>query len=110
MPSGRASRLDHHDDDGCSVTAPSGAPPVSISRGCGPSGVGRSASEGIGGGAVVGGSVTEVWSCAEAWAGATPVWLSLNGWPRPGVGSKLTHPTPAKYTSGQAWACTPRTT
>ena len=58
------------------------------------------------GGAVVGATTSSGVACA----GSTCVYTSAPGAPRPGVGSKATHPTPEKYTSGQAWLLRPRTT
>src|SRR5690606_12967674 len=44
-----------------------------------------------------------------AWAGGIPVTSIAWGLPRPGVGSRATHPAPGSQTSGQAWALRPLT-
>src|SRR5690606_34198724 len=44
-----------------------------------------------------------------SWLGGMPSHASAPLGPRPGVGSKGTQPYSPRYTSGQAWACTPRT-
>src|SRR3954451_12169133 len=57
---------------------------------------------------VVGPLVVAVLS-ASACAGGTPVQAWAPGAPRPGVGSKDTHPAWLIQTSGHAWALRPRT-
>ncbi len=44
-----------------------------------------------------------------SWAASIVLTPVEAGLPRPGVGSKWVHPTPARYTSGQACAWRPRT-
>src|SRR5437588_3630184 len=45
----------------------------------------------------------------DACSSGTWVYCSAFGAPRVGVGSNSTHPCPPMYTSGHAWACSPRT-
>ncbi len=61
------------------------------------------------GGAVVAGATGSGEPSPESCSNGTPVTGSVTGLPRPGVGSKATHPYSDRNTSGQAWAWRPVT-